>query len=668
MQGEALVENRTTSPRYLTKSRFKIGLECPTKLFYTRKPEYPNQSLTDSFLEALAQGGYQVGELAKHYFPGGHDIKSLDYQESLKQTQALLERDKVIIYEAAFCYQNLFIRVDILVKDGNHFDLIEVKAKSYDPEKDNFMKRNGSGLIKTWAPYLYDVAFQRFVIANAHPSMDIDAHLMLTNKTAKAGTDGLNTKFKIVKTGNNRKEIEVVDSLSEQDLEPQMLHKVGVNDVLDYIYKEESFGEQSFESQIGHLASIYEGNKRIQGDLKKACTKCEFRCSKEEEATGLLSGYKECWTSVLDWDDKDLEEPLVTDLWNFRRADQLIEQNKFKLADLDEDDVPCNEDGLPGLSVSQRQWKQIEKSKNNDTTCYLDEEGLRDEMAKWVYPLHFIDFETSATALPFSRGMSPYEGIAFQFSHHIVHEDGHVEHAGQFLDTTVGQLPNFNFIKALKTELERDSGTIFRYSNHENTYLNLIFWQLKEKSGLPTEEINELCNFIKTISHSTGKSSVRWKGERDMVDLWHLVKRYYYDPYTRGSNSIKYVLPAILNASDYIKNKYSKPVYGAKGGIPSCNFKDQQWVNFDGKEVIDPYSLLGNLFDDMPDNIDELLSDDDGIADGGAAMTAYAKMQFTDMSDYERERLKKGLQKYCELDTLAMVIIYEAWREWLKNE
>lgn len=40
---------------------------------------------------------------------------------------------------------------------------------------------------------------------------------------------------------------------------------------------------------------------------------------------------------------------------------------------------------------------------------------------------------------------------------------------------------------------------------------------------------------------------------------------------------------------------------------------------------------------------------------------AYAKMQFEHMSDYERDGLKAGLLKYCELDTLAMVMIYEAW-------
>ncbi len=41
---------------------------------------------------------------------------------------------------------------------------------------------------------------------------------------------------------------------------------------------------------------------------------------------------------------------------------------------------------------------------------------------------------------------------------------------------------------------------------------------------------------------------------------------------------------------------------------------------------------------------------------------AYACMQFMDMSDTERKSIIQGLLKYCELDTLAMVMIWEHWK------
>ena len=155
-------------PFYLTKSRFKTALECPTKLFYSDKENiYTNQKSEDEFLMALAEGGFQVGELAKHYHPGGHDIVSLDYKESLDETNALLQQDNVIIYEPAIQFETFFIRVDVLVKTGNTIDLIEVKAKSF-KSRENFYSKKGF-IDSHWQPYLNDVAFQNWVTQQAFP-------------------------------------------------------------------------------------------------------------------------------------------------------------------------------------------------------------------------------------------------------------------------------------------------------------------------------------------------------------------------------------------------------------------------------------------------------------------------------------------------------------------
>ena len=117
--------------RYLTKTRFSLALGCPTKLFYTRKKDFTDTKNDASFLLALAEGGFQVGELAKYYHPGGYSIDSLEINKAIQETNQLLAKDKVIIYEAAFRFNHYFIRVDVLVKNGNNIELIEVKAKSF---------------------------------------------------------------------------------------------------------------------------------------------------------------------------------------------------------------------------------------------------------------------------------------------------------------------------------------------------------------------------------------------------------------------------------------------------------------------------------------------------------------------------------------------------------
>jgi hypothetical protein len=60
---------------------------------------------------------------------------------------------------------------------------------------------------------------------------------------------------------------------------------------------------------------------------------------------------------------------------------------------------------------------------------------------------------------------------------------------------------------------------------------------------------------------------------------------------------------------------------------------------------------------------EELVADIASIADGGMALTAYGKLQYVDMTDRERAELVSGLKKYCELDTLAMVMLYEHFKE-----
>ena len=70
--------------RYLTKSLYKTGLECPNKLFYTKNKQYANTKKDNPFLEALASGGFQVEELAKLHYPEGVLIEDKDGKTSWK--------------------------------------------------------------------------------------------------------------------------------------------------------------------------------------------------------------------------------------------------------------------------------------------------------------------------------------------------------------------------------------------------------------------------------------------------------------------------------------------------------------------------------------------------------------------------------------------------------
>jgi hypothetical protein len=83
----------------LTKSLFTTSLGCPRKLYYaTHSEQYDNANSDNDFLRSLAEGGIQVGALARHYYKTKH--RSFDYHyietknkaEALRQTALLLGR------------------------------------------------------------------------------------------------------------------------------------------------------------------------------------------------------------------------------------------------------------------------------------------------------------------------------------------------------------------------------------------------------------------------------------------------------------------------------------------------------------------------------------------------------------------------------------------------
>lgn len=648
--------------KVLTKSRFKLGLECPNKLFYTNKKEYANTKNEDPFLEALAEGGFQVEELARMHYSNGVLIEGndWDYQLLWEQTQELLKQDNIIIYEAAFLIDGLFIRTDVLVKQGNNIELIEVKSKSFTPDDEYLFIGKRGGIISNWKPYLFDIAFQKYVMQLCYPNWKIQSYLMMADKSKKVSINGLNQLFRICSKGGKRtgilKKVSSIEETGNSVLARKNVSQI-VADIEANKYKYHD--SLKFIESINQFKEFYQKDEYANWKTSfSGCKSCEFKSDNKD----LKSGFKECFKKQHDWSEDDFLKPNIFDIYFFTKGNKLFEEGIYFKSELTEDNVGLNVEAEK-LTTSHRQWLQIEKEVKNDKTIYVDVEGLKVEMNKWVFPLHFIDFETSAVALPFNNGLKPYEQIAFQFSHHIYHEDGKIEHADEYINSKAGVFPNFEFLRALKLALEKDNGTIFKYSPYENSILNAIYIQLLDSAE---DDKMELISFIQNISHSKSDSTAKWKGNRDMVDLWDVEKRYYYNPLTKGSNSIKAVLPASLSLSKFLQKKYSKPL--SQINVSSKNFNENHvWLEVENDNAKNPYKMLPSLFDSWSEEqIECTLSEIEDIDNGGAALTAYGKLQYTDMEQPEIDELTSALLKYCELDTLAMVMIYEHFKEITK--
>lgn len=654
-----------------TKSHFSLGRVCPTGLFFSAHPEkYNNASGDDQFLEGLKEGGYQVGEYARWMLcdnPLSDCIETRDKEVSLARTSQRLKEPKTTIAEASFRCGQLFVRADIVVKDGNVLKLYEVKSKVWDGDVEFWNKTDPTKMSGKWEESLLDVAFQKYVIEKACPSLTVQAHLVLLDKGKCASVDELNQMFPIFRR-NGRPCVECRIA-SKAALGADVLAYINVDNDIAKIHARgfelPKGGRGSFAKLIEELSSIHQSSQPVFSGIGSKCKGCAFRlpATRQEsavlEAKGLKSGFDQCWSKAIG-SRFDPAQAKTIELWNFRKTDEMVAAKKFYLQDLDRGDIGTG-------AYSDRQWLQVDKVKRGDDSPWIDGDGLSAEISKWKYPLHFIDFETSRMALPCHRGMPPYMQVAFQFSHHIVDKNGQVRHAGQWIEPRAGVFPSFEFVRALKKQLETDNGTIFRYATHENSVLRDIRGQL---AGSAEPDRLELMRWIDGITEykpdGAKQKDPKIRGSRNMVDMRTLVVDHHYDPATHGSNSIKDILPAIIGSSEVLRHRYGQAL--GQSGIHSLNCP-ADWVWVRPELGSNPYASLPPVFEGFDqESLSEYVQGLDELDDGGAAMIVYGKLQYCDLQDAERDAIRSALLRYCELDTLAMVMLYEYWTDMLGKD
>lgn len=483
------------------------------------------------------------------------------------------------------------------------------------------------------------------------------------DKSKEASVDGLNQMFPIerVDAANGRISVRPRPGLTLTDIGQTVLTEINVQEYVDEILA----ALLKVPGAVGMLpdlalqwAHAYEADVRIEPPVQEQCKSCEFRVVGEG---GLKSGLIECWKAKLHFDDEQLAQPLVLDLWYGRRTAEWMGRGIYFLKDLSMEDIGYTP-GTNGLSRTQRQWMQISGEGLEQSDFIFDAPLVREEMRRWRFPLNLIDFETSRTALPFHKGGKPFDLVAFQFSHHVLHEDGRIEHKSEFLSVEPSHHPNLEFLRALKQALSGNEGTVFMWSPYENSVLNGLIDQFAHAGDGPVDA-NELLAFARSLTTKKKDSQLVHAGQRAMVDLCELAKAAFFHMDTRASSSIKKVLPAMLAASDFLRIKYSQPVYGG-GQSNSRNFPEPMvwWQPGDDGKPIDPYRLLAPVFSDL--ELEGNAEDETLVNQGGAAIMAYARLQFEEISAEERQAWERALLRYCELDTLAMVMIVEAWRDW----
>lgn len=618
----------------LTKSKFVQSLSCLNKLHFNLQGFRSNME-ENRFLEELASGGFQVEALARTGFQNGQFVgdKTSEHIKALINKRRLGE--VLVLFEPRFNFGTCTAKIDILVVDDQGIQIKEVKAKSFDPSESNWLgKRNPNTLNSKYAEIVLDLAFQTYIVRSNYPDESIISSFIMADKSKVASRDGMNQLFE-TDGGRILTQVEEVlawDLLSDFDVSDI------VNSVLQgtYTYQNENF-DFYLRNALEVTASVFPNFPPRQ----TACKNCEYR-SATSDSPHLI-----CFHQFFDINSYN-GEPTILEISNNRNTTH-FDSGTLLLHDIDENPY---EEPIPGklLTGLNRQWLQFEMETNEKfEEVYFDSQLFDRISGEWDWPLNLIDFETSAIAIPFFEGQHPYENVAFQFSHHILHEDGSIEHAGQFLNTTPGEYPNFKFARALVTSLSVNSGSVFRFAAHENTILTHIVNQLlNSEEEDKTELINGLLPLINGNKLEYESSLI---GECEMIDLLKVAQACYYSRPLKGSYSMKKLLPAIFQ-SDFIKGKYQRQINSIN--VSSLNFSpDWEWY----QNGIDPYKLLPTY-----EVEDYRLDVNTEINNGGLALAMYGKLQFTDVNEKAREEIRTGLLRYCELDTLAMAMVIEYFK------
>ncbi len=103
-----------------------------------------------------------------------------------------------------------------------------------------------------------------------------------------------------------------------------------------------------------------------------------------------------------------------------------------------------------------------------------------------------------------------------------------------------------------------------------------------------------------------------------------------------------------MSHSSHLKEIYSTP-------YSSSNFDDIIWWQSDGQGgARNPYTILSET-GDLP------------VRRGTEAMVVYGKMIAQELDHEKRKAYQNALLKYCELDTLAMMMIYQHWQKKMEQ-
>jgi hypothetical protein len=311
--------------------------------------------------------------------------------------------------------------------------------------------------------HINDLAFQKTVIENAGI------------KVVKAGVIHLNSEYRML-SKVNYEDLFIIADLTDEVLE----------------------AEAEVQSQMSDLKAY------LHDPEEKGC-ECVYRGRNAQCTTFAYSNPEVPAYSVHDINRIGGSKKLFYD-W--------IDRGIYAIEDID------NPEKLKGAKLAQYNAYMAGRP-------LVDHEAIKEAFSELVFPLYFFDYEGYSSAIPRFGGFGAYEQVPFQYSLHILHEDGEMEHK-EFLITTPSKDLTLPLIEQMRKDVGEEGSVISWYKSYE------------------AQRNNKLAEL-----HPAHADFLEGMNDR-MFDLMTIFsKNMYVDAKFMGSASIKKVLPVLVPELDY---------------------------------------------------------------------------------------------------------------------
>jgi hypothetical protein len=203
-----------------------------------------------------------------------------------------------------------------------------------------------------------------------------------------------------------------------------------------------------------------------------------------------------------------------------------IGQSKKKLGDLIKKRIYSVGDVPDDYKLGDAQTMQVRAHKAQQPI--IDLEAIQQALGGYTFPIHFLDYETYAPAIPAFDGYSSYRRIPFQLSLHVLRDAGSEPEHVEFLHLDRSD-PTLAVAELLDGKIERNGTVLAWYAPFERGVNKEIGGRLGGPHAERMQQIN-------------GQM-------QDLRDIFS--KLHYVDAAFRGGTSIKDILPVMVPELSY---------------------------------------------------------------------------------------------------------------------